>query len=261
MADAGMLFAQTKYALLASSRNVRTIVFTIAFPAFLLVLFNGIFSSQANTHALGNTSIRIAAFFTAGLVAYAIMLQTFSALTVSVTTQREAGQLKRLRGTPMPPWTFIGAHVLRSVTLVVLMVVALFAIGAIFFSVHLRLETMPALITYVVLGTASFTTLGLAMTPFTPTVDAASAIGPFAAVILSFISGVFIPIWQLPRWLQAVGKALPLQPLADGLQRCVALRGTGFNGSDITRLLVWGAVGLFVAVRRFKWEPQAAGGA
>ena len=44
------------------------------------------------------------------------------------------------------------------------------------------------------------------------------AIGPFTAVILSFISSVFIPIDQLPSWLEDVGRVFPLFHLAEGLQ-------------------------------------------
>ena len=47
----------------------------------------------------------------AGIIAYSISLSTFTTLAVSLTTQRESGQLKRLRGTPMPAWTFIAAQI------------------------------------------------------------------------------------------------------------------------------------------------------
>ena len=57
---------------------------------------------------------RAEAYFTAGIAAYAIILQTFTSLAISLTTQRETGQLKRLRGTPMPAWTFIAAQIIRS---------------------------------------------------------------------------------------------------------------------------------------------------
>jgi len=31
--------------------------------------------------------------------------------------------------------------------------------------------------------------------------------------------------------------------------------GSQFHGDDLLPLLIWTAVGLFVAVRRFRWEP------
>jgi len=262
MAELRILVAQTRYALLVAMRNSRVIVFGLIFPAFLLILFDSIFTSgkDATTH-FGGGIIDTKAYFTAGLAAYAIMLQTFTSLLISVTTQRETGQLKRLRGTPMPAWTFIGAYLLRSIVLVVVMVTLLFAIGAVGFGVRLHGTGLVGLVVYVTLGTATFATLGMAMTIFTPTADAASSVGPFAAVILSFISGVFLPLSVLPHWLRSVGQFFPLYHLADGLQRSV-VRGsaaTGLNAGDLLVLAAWAAAGLALAVRRFRWEPQGSG--
>lgn len=253
------LLTQARYALVTATRNPRVIAFGIAFPIVLLVLFNSIFTSGSNrTTQFAGGTITTKAYFTAGLTAYAIMLQTFTQLVVSVTTQRESGQLKRLRGTPMPAWTFIAAYVLRSIVLVILMVIALFGIGVVAFGVSLRAEAIPGIVVYAALGTAAFTTLGIAATVLTSSVDAATSVGPFAAVILSFISGVFLPISQLPSWLASVGKVFPLYHLADGLQRTVVSgSGSGLVGDDLLVLALWGAGGLLFAARRFRWEPQA----
>jgi len=254
------LLTQARYALVTATRSPRVIAFGIAFPIVLLVLFNSIFTSGSNrTTQFAGGTITTKAYFTAGLTAYAIMLQTFTQLVVSVTTQRESGQLKRLRGTPMPAWTFIAAYVLRSIVLVILMVIALFGIGVVAFGVSLRAEAIPGIVVYAALGTAAFTTLGIAATVLTSSVDAATSVGPFAAVILSFISGVFLPISQLPSWLASVGKVFPLYHLADGLQRTVVSgsSGSGLVGDDLLVLALWGAGGLLFAARRFRWEPQA----
>lgn len=265
MSEVRALAVQTRFALTSSVRNPRVIVFGIVFPVFLLVLFNSIFTSGKNgTTQFAGGTIGTKAYFTAGLAAYAIMLQTFSMLVISVTAQRETGQLKRLRGTPMPAWSFIVALVLRSIVLVAVMVVALFAIGVLAFGVHLHAAGVLGIVVYAALGTAAMATLGIAVTAFTTTADSAASIGPFTAVILSFISGVFIPVSQLPSWLQSVGKVFPLYHLADGLQRAVigsgGAHGTGIVANNVTALVVWAAVGLVVAARRFRWEPQGVKG-
>ena len=262
MADLRLVLTQARFALLVGFRDPRTVVFGLAFPIVLLVMFNSIFvSGSSDTVSFAGGTISAQAYFTAAISAYAIGLSTFTTLVVGLTTQREAGQLKRLRGTPMPPWTFVAAMVLRSVVRGLMIVVALFLIGAIFFGVDIQAERVVGLVVYVALGTAVFTTLGMAVTAITPTAEAASAVGPFAVVILSFISGVFIPVDQLPNWLESVGKAFPLYHLADGLQTSlVSGAGTGLTAGDLTSLLLWGVAGLAIATRRFHWEPQAARG-
>jgi ABC-2 type transport system permease protein len=258
--DLRILARQTRFAIVATLRNSRSVVFAIFFPVILLVLFNSIFSSGRNsTDTFHHHAVSTRAYFTAGLAAYAIMLQGFSTLAVAITTQRESGQLKRLRGTPMRPWTFIAAHMLRTIVFSIAMVTALLAIGRTVFQVQFSGEALVGIAVYVALGTAAMSTLGMAITPYTPTVDAASSVGPFTAVILSFISGIFIPVSVLPDWLAAIGQVFPLAPLADGLQRAVTGSGTGLNRHDISLLLIWGAIGIVVAARQFRWVPQGVG--
>jgi ABC-2 type transport system permease protein len=80
-------------------------------------------------------------------------------------------------------------------------------------------------------------------------------------VILSFVSGIFIPVSALPNWLSNVGHVFPLAPLADGMQRAVTGvgGGTGVTQHDVVLLAVWGAAGLVIAARRFRWVPQGVG--
>jgi ABC-2 type transport system permease protein len=98
----------------------------------------------------------------------------------------------------------------------------------------------------------------MAVTAHTPTVDSASAVGPFAVVMLSFISGVFVAVDQLPHTLVSIGRIFPLYHVADGLDGVLAARhGTGLRGSDVLALAVWGLIGVWVAARRFRWEPSS----
>jgi len=260
--DLAVVTRQTRYAIVSSLRNSRSVVFGIVFPVVFLVMFNSIFSSGDNlTVHFHDQEVRTRAIFTAGLAAYAIMLQCFSTLAITMTTQRESGQLKRLRGTPMRPWTFVTAQMIRAVLFAYAVVGALLLIGRLAFAVRLTASALVGVAVYTALGAAVMATLGIAITVFTPTVDAASSVGPFTAVILSFISGVFIPPDVLPDWLAALGRVFPLEPLADGLQRAVTGvgGGTGLTAHNVGLLVVWGAAGLVVAARRFRWVPQGVG--
>ena len=262
MSDVVLLLRLTRYGIIGLTRNSRVLIFTVIFPVVLLVLFAAVFGKEGDTIVINGVSIPTDAYFTAGITAYAIMMSAFSTLAIGLTSQRESGQLKRLRGTPVPSWTFIGAQVTRAIVLVALMTVVLFGIGAIFFDVHPSAEGVVGIVVYALLGTAVFAALGIALTAVTPTAEAASAIAPFGSVLLGFISGVWIPVDQLPTWLQEVGRIFPLAHLAEGLQRAVAdpSLGTGITAENVAVLAAWGLVGLAVAVRGFRWEPQAARG-
>jgi ABC-2 type transport system permease protein len=260
--DRTLVLAQTRAAVAVALRTPRTMVFTIGFPLVFLVILSTIFVKGANqTVALPNgLKLDAQAYFTAGIAAYSISLSTFTTLAVTITTQRERGQLKRLRGTPMPAWTFIVAQMLRATAQALAMTLALLAISVVFFGMELPAGNLPGFLLYVALGTATLCGLGIAITPFTPTPDAASTIAPFSVVILGFVSGVWIPIDQLPTWLEAVGRVFPLYHLALGLQTalCPDAKTLGLELGNVAVLAAWGLIGARVAARRFAWEPLSA---
>jgi ABC-2 type transport system permease protein len=248
----------TRFSVKDIRRNPRVLVFTLAFPVILLVLFDSIFAKEGDTATVpGGHDLSLDAYFVAGILAYTITLSCFSTLSISLVAQRESGQLKRLRGTPMPPWSFIAAQIARSIVLVAVMSFLLLVLGRVAFGVHIRAESVAGLVVYIVVGAATMCALGIAVTAFMPNADAAGTIPPFTAVLLSFISGVFIPVDQLPDWLAAIGRFFPLAHLATGLQTALSpdASGIGVTWRNLFVLAVWGLAGIFVAVRRFTWSP------
>jgi len=259
MSDVALVLKQTGYALKSTSRNPRAVVFTVIFPIVMLLLFSSIFTKggDAKTSFQGG-QIATDAYFTAGIMAYAISMACFSSLAISLTTERESGQLKRFRGTPVPSWTFIAARICRSVVLVVVMVIALLVIARLVFDVRLSAEGIAEVAVFSLLGTAAMCALGVALTTLTTTADSAATIAPFGTVILAFISGVFIPVDQLPDSLVQIGKVFPLAHLASGLQAAFGTGAVHLNGENVAVIAVWGAAGILVAARTFRWEPHAA---
>ena len=258
MSTLALWVRQTGFVLLGRRRDRRALVFTIVMPIVLMVLFNSIFGTSHTTTKVHGEDLALHAYFTAGIIAYAIMLNGFSSLLIGFTTDREAGRLKRYRGTPMPSSVFLGAEVAANIVIVGGMVVVLLLLGKVAYNISIPAAGVAPLVIYVVLGTATMCTLGIALTAVTTTADAASAIGPFATVILGFISGTFVPVSQLPGWLEAVGRVFPLAPLAEGLQGALLPHAARLHGGDVLSLVLWGAAGLVVSIRTFRWEPVAA---
>ena len=143
------------------------------------------------------------------------------------------------------------------------MMALLLALGAIPYGVPIPGSTFLAFVVYVALGTATLCCARAspsAPSPRTPTRPRRSR--PSRVVILSFISSVFIPIDQLPSWLETVGKVFPLYHLALGLQTTLApgAEGSGLDAGNVAVLAIWALAGTRIATRRFRWEPQAAKG-
>jgi ABC-2 type transport system permease protein len=262
MSAASVVLSQTKFSLRSLSRNKQAVIFTIIFPIILYVLFSSIFGGSDTTEVPDAGKLELNAYFAAGMIAYALTGASFTTLAITLTTYRESGLLKRYRGTPVPSWTFITSLILRSLVLVALMVVALGLVAHFAYDVDFGGAAVGGLVVYLVLGTFTFCCLGVALTTVTSSTEAASAIAPFSVVILSFISGVFIPVSELPDWLVEVGKVFPLAHLATGLQTVLApsTDDWGLNGENIAILAGWGIAALIVAARFFRWEPKLARG-
>lgn len=259
MSDVALAVAQTRYALRGFLRNSRALLFTVIMPVFLLLLFSAIF--HGNT-IFANMLVPTATYYTASIIAYEVMVTGFGSLLISVTTAREAGLLKRFRGTPMPSWVYLVSEIGQTIVTTTTTVVVLVAVGVLFYQVKVSGQTLVGLIVYVVVGTTCFCALGLAAARICTTTDTASAIGPFSTVILAFLSGVFIPVAVMPAWLLEIGKVFPLEHLAQGLQTAFLVPGsTGITAAGLGPLVVWGAAGVFICIYTFRWEPLAAAGA
>ena len=250
----------TKYALLATIRTPRAVIFTLVFPVLILIIFNSLYASSpgADNQTVSGLTVTATAYLTAGMVAYATALTGFTQTVTSVTFQREAGQLKRLRGTPMPGWSFVAAQAIRVTVQVLLLIVLMILIAVVFYGLHVAAGPLVGVAVYGVLGGLTFTALGLAVSSLTTSADSAGPISAFPIVLLSFISGVFIPVSQLGSTMRDIGNAFPLAHLAQGMQAALGAdaQGLELHWKDLRSLLLWIAIATFVAVRRFQWEPR-----
>jgi len=256
--DLALAGAQSRYSVKGFLREPRTLIFTAVFPVLLLVLFATIFGNRDTVFA--GLSVRESAWYTASIISYEIMITGFSALAISVVTAREGGLLKRFRGTPMPSWVYLTSKIVQTTLVVIVTVAILVAFGVLFYEVKVTADMVVGLTVYVLLGTACFCTLGLAVTRVCPTTDTAGALGPLVTLVLSFISGVFITVDVMPTWLLDIAKLFPLEHIARGLQTAFVVPGsTGITASNVAVIGAWGIAGLVVAVRTFRWQPLAAG--
>jgi ABC-2 type transport system permease protein len=259
MSPAALVFTQARYAMIATLRTPRALIFAAFFPIFFVVLFNSLFSNSGpQTISVEGHTVGVHSYFTSGLIAYALALSCFSTPLMTLVAQRERGQLKRLRGMPVPAWTFVAAQVLRSVAFAFAVGAVMLALGIVAYGVDLPAQTIPGFVIYLFLGTATLSALGIAATALAKNEESAQPIGAFVVVMLSFVSGIFISIDTLPNWLEAIGRVFPLYHLAAGLQTTTSEdpSGIGLSADDILVLAIWGVAGLRIATKRFKWEPQ-----
>jgi ABC-2 type transport system permease protein len=241
-------------------RNRSGAFFTILLPVMFLVFFGAINRDATVQLTPGGPEIGYTTFFAPGMLGMAIMTGSFVALVIGLTIMRDNGQLKRLRGTPLPPWAFFCGQVVSRLVLIVVEAVLVLGLGRLLFRVSLP-PSAAAWATFslvVLVGAATFTAVGVAYTRLVTNADSAPALANAAYLPLLFLSGAWFPIGGLPHWLASVANAFPLAPMLDGMRQALIFgHGPSAIWPDMRKLLAWLVVGLLVAMRTFRWERTA----
>jgi ABC-2 type transport system permease protein len=236
-------------------RNPRALVFTFAFPLILILLFSAL-NGNAEVDAYGE-KIRFAQFYTPAIAIFSLVTACYTTLILGLATARDQGLLKRVRGTPLPIGIYLGSWVTGAAVTGIGAVVLLFAVSVPVFGVELQARTLPAAIVTLLLGAACLASLGVAVSSVVKNAEQAMPVAQLTFLPISFISGIWFPLDGAPDWLVKVSHFFPLSHIVNAFGGCFVpgSTGSGFNGSDLGAIAIWTAVGLFVAVRRFRWEP------
>jgi ABC-2 type transport system permease protein len=260
MTDARRVLIQLRSDLKVFVRNPAALFFTAILPVIFLTLFVSIFGNHRAGGDYGDiktSTLQVPAF-----IALAVVSASFVGLAIGLTSVREDGVLKRVRGTPVPPWIVFAGRIGTAFVSATIVTAILCAIGAVAFGVTVPTETLPGLLATLAVGSAAFCALGIAYTRLIPSEDAAPAMTNAVVLPLYFISGVFVPVSDLPNGLRQIADVLPVKPFVDALTTAFDPRttGVGLDGGDLLVLAAWGAAGLLLAVRFFVWTPRQQAG-
>lgn len=256
MSDLKRALLQVWYTNKAFRRNPAAAFFTLVFPIMFLVIFSVIFGNN-EMHLAGGVSVSVATFYVPAIATFSVITACYTNIAMGLSFSRDAGVLKRTRGSPLPAWAFLFGRIVHSVLIALVLVAICAAFGAIFYHATLPTRTLPAFVLTLVIGASAFCALGIAMTAAIPNADAAPAVVNASILPLLFISNVFIPLNNPPAWLDFISKVFPVRHFADALiGSFFALNGSGLQGRDLLIVGVWGVAGLLISLRFFSWEPR-----
>lgn len=227
------------------TRNSSALFFTGLFPVFFYVLW-------AALNRGGDVDF-VVRWLTPSAICWTIMSHTIMNLGIQIPVLRDMKVLKRLKGTPMPSWAFLVARALLILGLVSVQSVLIFILAA----VMLKPVDLPwfqvALV--ILVGTAVFATIGLAIANLVPNGDAAPGIANAVFFPMLFLGGSFFPIKNTPLVIRAIAAVNPATYLIDLLRNLY--HGQGMVLTDTygwAVVAIWFVVALYFAVTRFRWE-------
>ncbi len=249
---AGLVLVQLRYEQKVFWRNIGAAFFTFAFPVLLFVLFGVLLGNHREAALAGARGIQ---YYTPAIAAYGVMSACFVSVALTVTFRRETGLLKKTRGTALPPVSYFGGLAGSAVVNAAIIVALVLITGTGGYGASLPRD-WPALIVTLAVGAAAFCALALAATAVIPNFDAAPAVVNLVFLTLLVISGGFFPIAGSSLVSQVAG-VFPLRHL---LLAAYAAFGPGPAGGfpwwHVGVIAAWGAVGLAVALRWFRWDTR-----
>lgn len=254
MGDLRLLISEGRLHTLLLFRSAVAAFFTLAMPLMFLLMVNFFLSGTETEGGVG-----VSQHVTAALAVFGMVTATFTNLAINTAMARDQGILKRVAGTPMPMSVHLGGRILSATLVGVVSVTLMLTAGWLAFDVEIIWSQIPVFAVLLLFGAATFSALGLAVAAMTPTARAAPAIANGVILPLAFISGVFFPMDNAPSWLQALAGLLPLEPLASAaIAAFTGVRDAAPVGAVVS-LLIWGGIGVAVALRFFSYEPSESG--
>jgi ABC-2 type transport system permease protein len=231
-------------------RNREAAFFTFFLPVIFFLVFGSIYGNDTISGVHG------AAFLEAGMIGYGVASTAFAGLAITMVIRRESGVLKRIRATPLPPWTYLLAVLVSTFITFLVEAVLLIGLGRILFSVGL--PTRPfSLFVALLIGAAAFAAMGLGLTSVVRSAEGSSAVVNFVYLPMAIISGTFFSPNKYPAFLRAIADVLPLTYFTK-LTRDVMVRHHHLwsETGSIGVVLLWGVIGIVAAIRGFRWQPR-----
>lgn len=256
MNGAALTIRQLRYDQKSFWRNPQYVFFTVIQPIIFLFIFVSVFGNK--TTLVDGHLIKRSTYYVPAIITLAVMSATFFNLTISLSRLREQGILKRVRSTPLPPATFLAGRIGTSMTVSMLLVVLLLAIGKLLYGVSIPTHTLATGVLSVLVGSAALSCLAFAVTAFVPSEDAAPPIANVIMLPLMFISGIFIPNSEIPASMQDVANVFPVKHLFESLLHVFdpSTTGSGLALGHLAIIAGWGVLGALVALWRFRWTPS-----
>jgi ABC-2 type transport system permease protein len=236
-------------------RNPAAVFFTVMFPVVVFLILAIVFDGETVDVRGG---VDATTYYVPAIMTMSLISATMQSLAMTLVIAREDGRLKRGRGTPMPAWVFIAGRVGNAIVVGLMMLVLLAAIGALLYGTAVPWDRLPAILVALVVGAASFCTLGIALTAAIPSQDAAAAIVNAILLPLYFLSGIFIPEDQLPSGVIAFADVFPVRHFFDAFfDAYVPAGGSAVSWDNLAIVALWGVAGLVLAIRFFRWTPRS----
>jgi ABC-2 type transport system permease protein len=224
---------------------------TIGIPVLLYLVLGRIVTSKPASPAFaagGFSAVHLPV-----LIAVLISINTVLSLVTIVAVYREGGILKRLRATPLRPYTILTAHVIVKLLLTAATLALMFLAGRRYIPAGAHVPWVSFTFALLI-STWAILSIGFVIASIVPTARFAQPIGAIILYPMVSISGLFVPIEILPPVLQAVARILPLTYAVSLLQGIWIGDPWSAHIGDVVALAVVFLICTALSAKVFRWE-------
>ena len=197
-----VFWLEAKYEFLKTVRIPVYAISTIVFPMMFYILFGLMFSGDSVGSTSGPTYL-LATYGAFGVIGAALF-----GFGVGVATERGQGWMRLKRASPMPPAAYFMAKTATALVFSAIVILGLFALGFFIGDVRMPFTTWLALFGTLLIGALPFAAMGL-MFGYLVGPNAAPAVLNTIYLPMAFFSGLWIPIFLLPEFVQTIAPYLP----------------------------------------------------
>ncbi|HEX3099405.1 MAG TPA: ABC transporter permease [Patescibacteria group bacterium] len=218
-------------------RNRTGLFFTLIMPTIIFVALS-VLPIGGKFGGPSGGDFNYSQFVLPGIIAMTVMQGGIYGLAYWMIDLKARGVIKRFLVTPLKQSELIISVLASRILVAICQAIFLTLIGVIFFHVTVAVNALLALL-FVVLGAGIFLVIGLLISMFADTYEAAAPITTAVGLPLTFLGNIFFPVEGLPKVLRYVGEILPITYLADGIRSL-------FLGANIPPV-VWKDLGILAA--------------
>lgn len=236
---------ESKYELIKMMRLPVFLVPALGFPVMFYVLFGLLIPGGK-----GDSRV-VATYLLATYAAFGVISIALFALGAGVATERGQGWLSVKRASPMPISAYFTGKYVMTVLLAAVLILLICAVGVVFGHVRMSLAHWTALITVELLGGLPFCAMGLAV-GYLAGPNSAAAVVNGIYLPMAFLSGLFIPVEMLPRFLRNLAPVFPPYHLARLALEAVGIESASHAWIHVAALTGFGVLFTGIALLAYR---------
>ena len=224
--------------------------FTLVFPLMMLFLFGTIYGNDPSPYFNGYGSVDVS------VPAYTAMIISTTGimgLSITMSTYREKGILRRLRVTPIRPQVILFAQIVVIFLMTLMGMLLLILAGKAVYNLRFDGNALHVALAFV-LSSLSFYSLGFVLAAVMPNARTAQVVGMVIFYPMLFLSGAGMPLELLPDRVRKISKFLPLTHVVTLLRGLWIGNAWSQHYTEVIVLSCLLVAGVLVSARTFRWE-------